>query len=417
MCLYVHQKEEGECTVDIKEENQNQEAGKHIPRVSSALVKAKPDAYKPKLISIGPYHMEDPDLEKQVKQEFQKSLFKNNGFKEQSTKRLTELKDKARSWYATDDETLKMKDEEFVNMLLLDACFILEFLDKYSKNEGLLQDLIVLVRKCIATRVPKLTPSNVKAARDYKPLPKHLVEVVHNLCIPRKAICGRYRECNDYGGIIEKMNSAAVLEEEGVGFKKIGKVYERYFEEKEGVKTFNATDRTTLFDLDFSNLVLRIPSFKIDNHTETFLANMIAYEQQSTEAAVWFSDYVSIMNQLIKSTEDVNMLCRRGIIVNCVDSNEMVNQMFSNLCQNVKTYNTFSGLITKINLHHDNAWSMWCGKLKQDLVYSPWKPISAVVGGLIVAVGSLSGHSQASDMSRVVAAEIDSLGITEQIHN
>nr|GLL43785.1 putative UPF0481 protein At3g02645 isoform X3 [Ipomoea trifida] len=311
--------------------------------------------------------MEDPGLEKRVKQDFQKSLFvKIDLFKEYSTKRLIELIDKARSCYANDD-TLHMNDEDFVNMLLLDGCFILEFLEKYSKNEvaddgfmkvegnvvqtlidmtllenqipffvlfelfklkhqlilrpcrnnnnnkdnaGLLQDLIVLVRKCIATRVPKLTPSNVKAARDYKPLPKHLVEVVHNLCIPRKAICGRYRECNDYGGIIEKMNSAAVLEEEGVGFKKIGKVYERYFEEKEGVKTFNATDRTTLFDLDFSNWVLRIPSFKIDNHTETFLANMIAYEQHSTEAAVWFSDYVSIMNQLIKSTEDVNMLCR-----------------------------------------------------------------------------------------------------------
>nr|GLL43786.1 putative UPF0481 protein At3g02645 isoform X3 [Ipomoea trifida] len=312
----MHQKKEGDCSVHIPEENQNQEpaGGKYIFRVNAALTKSNPDAYKPKLISIGPYHMQDPELNKDnVKQNFKNSLCqKIDKFEDNSKAILYDMLKDTRSCY--NDDIPDMKDEEFVDMLLLDGCFILEFMEKYSnkvaddgcertkvqtlidmtllenqipffvlfelfklkhnnanKDDGVLvQDLMVLVRKCIATQVPNARMPNA--------------------------------ECNDYGGIIEKMNSAAVLAKEGVGFKKIGKVYERYFEMEDGVKTFNATDSTTLFDLYFSNWVLKIPSFKIDGHTETLLRNMIAYEQQSTDAApVWFSDYVSFMDKLIKS--------------------------------------------------------------------------------------------------------------------
>ncbi|XP_019181008.1 PREDICTED: putative UPF0481 protein At3g02645 isoform X2 [Ipomoea nil] len=525
------QTKKGDCSVDITEENlnlnlkqkQNQEpagkyisivrnanqkqkqnqvaAGKYISRVSSALVKTNSDAYKPKLISIGPYHMEDPGLENGVKQGFQKSLFeKIDGFKEHSTKRLMELKDKARSWYAED--TQHMNDAQFVDMLLLDGCFILEFLEKYYEDEVtddfmkvkgnlvptlidmilfenqipffvlfelfklkhhhlhprndnekedndavLLQKLIVLVRKCIGTQVPKLPPGNV-AAHKYKPvrngLPKHLVEVVHDLCIPRNPKCGRLRDGDDSGGIIEQINTATELEKDGVGFKKIGKVYEKYFEkeeasakncnpksgrlrnnddsggiieqintatdqlEEDGVgfkkigkvyekyfgkkearaKNFNAKDCTTMFDIDFSNGILKIPSFRIDDDTERLLRNMIAYEQHSTDTPVWFSDFASFMDQLIDSTEDVNLLRRRGIIVNCMAKNEMITDIFKDLCQDVITYNTFSGVIRKINLHGENAWNVLLGKLKHDLSYSPWKLISAVVGGLVASIST-----------------------------
>ncbi|XP_031096750.1 UPF0481 protein At3g47200-like isoform X2 [Ipomoea triloba] len=367
-----------------------------------------------------------------VKQKFKESLFgKINKFEEHSTQKLKKLLDKARSCYT--DDTQKMNDDDFVEMLLLDGCFILEFLEKYSekevteefmkvkgnlvqtlidmtllenqipffvlfelfklkrnnenKDDVLLQDLIVLVKRCIGTQVPKLTPRNIED-HDYKPdtLPKHLVEVVHNLCIPRNPKCGRHSCRNDSWGITEQINTATELEADGVEFKKVGKVYERYFGEKEGAKHFNSKDNTTMFDLEFINGTLKIPSFKIDDGTETLLRNMIAYEQHSTEASVWFSDFASFMDQLIEDTKDVNLLRRRGIIVNCMAQDKMVAEMFENLCQDVINYNTFSGVIRKVNLHVDKAWNVWFGKLRHDLSYSPWKLISAVAGGLVVTV-------------------------------
>nr|GMD76634.1 UPF0481 protein At3g47200-like [Ipomoea batatas]GMD77418.1 UPF0481 protein At3g47200-like [Ipomoea batatas] len=451
----MHQKKEGEFVVDIPKEKQKQEPRKYyISKVNKALTKPNENAYKPKLISIGPYHMQDPELNKDnVKQSFKESFCENIDKFEDSSRAIlnAKLKD-SRSCY--NDDIPPMGDKEFVDMLLLDGCFILEFMEKYSVLEfmekysenkvaddgfmkvkgnlvqtlidmtllenqipffvlfelyklkhhllglqpssdnenagkddaGLLQDLIVLVRKCIGTQVPKLPPSNVKAAHDYKPLPKHLVEVVHNLCIPRNPKCGRHSCRNDSWGITEQINTATELEADGVEFKKVGKVYERYFGEKEGAKYFNSKDNTTMFDLEFSNGTLRIPSFKIDDGTETLLRNMIAYEQHSTEASVWFSDFASFMDQLIEDTPDVNLLRRRGIIVNCMAQDKMVADMFKNLCQDVINYNTFSGVIRKVNLHVDKAWNVWFGKLRHDLSYSPWKLISAVAGGLVVTV-------------------------------
>ncbi|XP_031096742.1 UPF0481 protein At3g47200-like isoform X2 [Ipomoea triloba] len=441
-------KKEGDCIVDITEEKQKQEpGGKCISRVNSALTKTNEDAYKPKLISIGPYHMKDPGLENGVKQDFQKSVFKTiDGFKEDSTKRLTELKDKARSWYAED--TQHMNDAEFVDMLLLDGCFVLEFLEKLDKGEDdvfmkvsgkvyqtstdmllfenrlpffvlfelyklkkcgctssgsdhrpendnenddnaalLLQDLIVLVKKSFGTQVPKLTPRNV-VAHEYKApdvLPKHLIQVVHSLCIPRNAKCPS-NVC-DSGGMIEQINTATELQDNGIGFMKIGNVYEGYFDDKEG-PNFNANDGTTMFDLDFNNGILKIPSFMIQDNTETFLRNMIAYEQHSRDAPMCFTDFACFMDELIESTTDVNLLRRRGIIINWLATDDMVTKMFYNLCQDVIAYNTYSELIKKVNRHGNKAWNIWYGKLRHDLFYSPWKLISTVVGGLVVTLGT-----------------------------
>ncbi|XP_019181011.1 PREDICTED: putative UPF0481 protein At3g02645 isoform X5 [Ipomoea nil] len=491
-------------TIDIKEEKLNRQE-KYISKVNEALTEPKQDAYKPKRISIGPYHYNpDSNFNKvDVKKRFLESFSgKNHKFEELCRIIFDDkLVNDSRSCY--NDDFPKMDNKQFGNMLMLDACFILQFMEKYSKNEGaddefmkvkgnlvptlidmilfenqipffvlfelfklkhhhlhprndnekedndavLLQKLIVLVRKCIGTQVPKLPPGNV-AAHKYKPvrngLPKHLVEVVHDLCIPRNPKCGRLRDGDDSGGIIEQINTATELEKDGVGFKKIGKVYEKYFEkeeasakncnpksgrlrnnddsggiieqintatdqlEEDGVgfkkigkvyekyfgkkearaKNFNAKDCTTMFDIDFSNGILKIPSFRIDDDTERLLRNMIAYEQHSTDTPVWFSDFASFMDQLIDSTEDVNLLRRRGIIVNCMAKNEMITDIFKDLCQDVITYNTFSGVIRKINLHGENAWNVLLGKLKHDLSYSPWKLISAVVGGLVASIST-----------------------------
>ncbi|XP_059291418.1 UPF0481 protein At3g47200-like [Lycium ferocissimum] len=104
-----------------------------IFKVSVKLRESNPDAYKPKLISIGPYHRHNPDLrsiEKYKLMYLQRFLRRKEGIDVESCIReLEELKDEARKCY-DDIEDLDSDSStgQFLQMLLLDGCFVVEFI-------------------------------------------------------------------------------------------------------------------------------------------------------------------------------------------------------------------------------------------------------------------------------------------------
>uniref|UniRef100_M1B7B8 Uncharacterized protein n=1 Tax=Solanum tuberosum TaxID=4113 RepID=M1B7B8_SOLTU len=95
------------------------------------------------------------------------------------------------------------------------------------------------------------------------------------------------------------MPNATELSEAGVSFVKVGYCY----------KENNGGDTTILFDITFENGLMKIPYFEVFGYTKTFLRNLIAYEQQSSDVLpTYFSDYVTFMDHLINSEKDVNLL-------------------------------------------------------------------------------------------------------------
>ncbi|XP_016503202.1 UPF0481 protein At3g47200 isoform X1 [Nicotiana tabacum] len=106
-----------------------------IFKVNVALRESNPDAYTPKLIPIGPYHNKNPELgsmEKYKMLYLQQFLQRKEGLDMESCiRKLEELKDEALKCYEdidykdfdTDDSTGK-----FVEMLLVDGCFVVEYI-------------------------------------------------------------------------------------------------------------------------------------------------------------------------------------------------------------------------------------------------------------------------------------------------
>ncbi|XLU22183.1 hypothetical protein S245_058249 [Arachis hypogaea] len=94
--------------------------------------KFKEDAYTPEIVSIGPFHHGD---EKLLKMEDHKRLYCKQFIERSETNKLEsfvncvqELEPKIRACYSDD---IKLSKEEHVMVILVDCCFILEFLLRY----------------------------------------------------------------------------------------------------------------------------------------------------------------------------------------------------------------------------------------------------------------------------------------------
>uniref|UniRef100_A0A5B6ZXR1 Uncharacterized protein n=1 Tax=Davidia involucrata TaxID=16924 RepID=A0A5B6ZXR1_DAVIN len=104
-----------------------------IFRVHDELRNVKKKAYTPMLVSIGPYHHGNPKLRamEEHKLRYLRSLLERNN--EENAERYLQLMetivDRARGFYA---DPISLKRDKFVEMMLLDACFTIEFLRKFE---------------------------------------------------------------------------------------------------------------------------------------------------------------------------------------------------------------------------------------------------------------------------------------------
>nr|GMD16575.1 UPF0481 protein At3g47200-like [Ipomoea batatas] len=339
--------------------------------------------YKPSLVSIGPKYSKEVDQvkDKEYKNTYMKSFLERavgqsvEEYREYLKNLDMKLLDKAQNYYKENGITYPKNDEEMVDMLLLDGCFVVEFVLKckeggngdprrsvegkkargdmllfenqlpfdvlsaiYKKmiagNTEEVPSFIRLVKFAFASLVPKFTINNFHD--DNKPQqPMDLLHVVYNLCLPRNAqtLISQATKGNEENVWLKlnHMNSATELKEVGVGFYKTDKVYHMP-KKYENIPSPEYHGAISLFDITFHNGTMTIPCFKVDNFTELFFRNMIALEQRcDTLNPKYFTDYARLMDHLLDTNRDVSLLRKNGIIQNLLDEDRKVAYIFNNL--------------------------------------------------------------------------------------
>ncbi|WOL06404.1 UPF0481 protein [Canna indica] len=106
-----------------------------IFRVPEIIRGADPDAYEPNIVSLGPYHRGKPRLQAVDKHKWhylEHFLSRNRYMRlEDYLDHIKSMEDRARSAYA---EELEMDSSEFIKMMLLDGCFVVEFLIRVNNR-------------------------------------------------------------------------------------------------------------------------------------------------------------------------------------------------------------------------------------------------------------------------------------------
>ncbi|KAM3281347.1 hypothetical protein P3S67_028368 [Capsicum chacoense] len=406
-----------------------------IFKVNEGLRESNPGAYTPKMLSIGPYRRKNPILRPMEKYKvtyLQRFLKRQEGLDlESCINELEELKEEALKCY-DDKEDLK-KDmshtDQFLQMLLLDGCFVVEFIRELHKvypqeeeniidtsvgyiYDQLTRDLMLLENQlpffvlnklhhmtkrddelqfaimakcCFAINLPKTTPAallevhnNANAGKI-----KHLLHLIHMswqgnpntdptyssrilCCNPLQIIRSKEKK-NDKGNKINKViiPNATELSEAGLSFKSFGKNYRSLDKDDIG--------DTSLFDIKYENGLLKIPCLRLFDSTE------------------YFSDYATFMDQLIESDKDVNLLRQKGIIINGLGEDKEVTRFFNKIGKGVSTSAGFYDKqgYRKIIEHCERPWNRTKANLIHNYFSSPWvgaSTLAAIVLLILTAI-------------------------------
>ncbi|KAF5933232.1 hypothetical protein HYC85_029403 [Camellia sinensis] len=291
----------------------------------------------------------------------QQFLERRNGTSvENYTVAMRDSEKEARNFYA---DPIRLDLNEFVEMMLLDSCFIIQLFHKFvnmelRKDDPIFQlahikssirgDLMLFENQLPFFVLMKLfnMPQNFaaslnnfvhmsraffKAAKlcvlsvppvgDLEKLDiKHLLGLLHYCC------CYKFHSMVSQNVPIKEkfLKSATELREAGIKFKK----------DEEG---------------------------KVDDNTESFLRNLIAYENYlpaHDTSRNYFTAYMNFMDFLVNSSEDVEILSHHGIIHNLLGDNAVVSTMLSKLGNNIVIpFFGYPEVYNNVNKHCKESWN------------------------------------------------------------
>jgi hypothetical protein len=375
-----------------------------IYRVPHDIREFNEKAYTPKYISIGPLHFlaNETLIDKQLlKMKFFKIFVEKAEVSvEELVRAVSDNEVDIRGCYAG---TSKLDNHNYQKMIVLDASFIIVlFLISFMPAEWeyrseatilksqLMDDLLLLENQLPFFIIRTLYnfafssrpdyPSFIQLTFDFfrpyntqhmRPNPNfkimHFVDLIRTCFLPNNL---PLKLCDIS---VIHLYTASQLHEAGVKFK--------------------VSSSECLFDLKFRYEygVLEIPRLQVNNSTECFFRNMMALEQFYFRWENYVSDYIRILDFLIDTAEDVDLLVQSKILTNNLGDSNAVATMINNLNKGILHLNMnvdYLCLCRSLNEFKENPRHNWKVVLRRDYFGNPWRTM-ATVGAIILLVLTL----------------------------
>ncbi|RZC50321.1 hypothetical protein C5167_018744 [Papaver somniferum] len=373
-----------------------------IFKLPSSLKMGNVKAYEPQVVSIGPYHNGKPHL---IKMEIHKKralvhFIKRSGVPlETYINELMKVVDELKSSYAQLDKEWIDDDKKFIELMIVDGCFLLEFLavgtkvsiDDYARSDPMFSfhgktvnyDSAIKDLLTVENQLPYLVLTTLlsvaRPQEDAHETISHMM-LCHNEG-PRRHILDRYAE---------RVLEAPDLE---IGMKlptgfSASELYYQF-----GIR-FKKVSGYRSIRFDYKQAVLLLPPIMIhDDHQNPFL-NMRAFE-------VWvskdlkFHSFIYLIKTLVKSVKDVKLLRYQGIIVGPLDETAVLKsiQVFT---KDIGMFNVDSEPIVALQDMNEYCnqgtvmvWRMcriWITNLYENYFSNPWTIISLVAAAILMAL-------------------------------
>ncbi|KAI3897548.1 hypothetical protein MKW92_004914, partial [Papaver armeniacum] len=158
-------------------------------------------------------------------------------------------------------------------------------------------------------------------------------------------------------------------------------------------KRFSVVDHHNILDIKFnSDGTFEIPPLIIDDFTERGLRNLVASEQFS-KCSTHITSYSILMDRLINSAEDVNLLRNQGILTTQLGSDEQVADMFNQRCacaHFIRFSFNYYQLSNQVNKYYKKRQHRWKATLKREYFNNPWSIISFIAAVLLILLTIIS---------------------------
>ncbi|XP_028760093.1 UPF0481 protein At3g47200-like [Neltuma alba] len=378
-----------------------------ISKVPVHLRERNEKAFTPREISIGPLHHNNESLKHMEEHKLRlpkNFLSRANVSLHDCVQLLKEKELYLRNCYA---DPIEFDSDKFIEIILVDSTFILELFFRNFSDNDLLQDqydhsfggqwkLIRFIKTdmlLLENQVPfsiiedllSLTKSDIIPIKTGVRRPaimlthqffkrklnlrdmdssdieekvgeleiQHFVDFARICCVPPVLPCKNKLKC-------VTTPRATKLREAGVRFK--------------------VKNSGTPFDIKFKDGVLEISRLRIKDDTEILLRNLIAYERCHL-LDNYVNDFVFILDRLVETPGDVELLMHCGIIESKLSGTQEVASLMNNLCPGATTARRrfyFSDLCEEASDYYRVPWHKWRLTLKENYFSNPWAIISVV---------------------------------------
>jgi hypothetical protein len=135
---------------------------------------------------------------------------------------------------------------------------------------------------------------------------------------------------------------------------------------------------------------LEIPELCVTDSTESFMKNLIAYEQCSQHIPRYITSYAFLMDTLINSKEHVELLETSGVLKNYLGSGEDASNLFNSLCKEVDLGDFyFSKQWAEMDAYYRLYWPSCIASLRRTYFGNPWTSISVFAALILFAFTGL----------------------------
>ncbi|XP_028783237.1 putative UPF0481 protein At3g02645 [Neltuma alba] len=390
-----------------------------IYRAPNDIRKLNEDSFTPKVVSIGPFHYGHPRLQNMEKYKlvYLKQLCQRISCTIEGLDRLIslveEIEPSVRLHYS---EPIELSNPELVKVILVDSCFLFELFLRsyYSEWDGIIKlkpwqatavriDLLLLENQLPFHDLDKLfrrvfpfsgtdncgNPSFLHLTFNYFAYynkveldPQdisisHFTDLIRTFHLPSLSI-----QPESSPNPVTHLQSATELAEAGVTFRK-------------------SKSRSSLLDFKFSGRILEIPELTVDDGTETLLRNLVALEQCHYPSHSYITDYVAIMDFLINTSKDVDLLVQEAVIVNLLGEPKSAARLFNSLWKNVTRVNFnphYSDICKDLNAFCKSPWNNMKATLNRDYCNTPWRSAASIAGILLLLLSLIQAVSSISQM-------------------
>lgn len=375
-----------------------------ICKVPSKLRSTNGDAYDPQIISIGPLHYGTDNVlvMEEHKMQYTKYFLARTPNEDQTLddcgKLIRSSDRKVRAYYA---RPIDCSEDQLAKMLLFDGSFILELFLRSSRVDEireydpifdipwmlpvLLRDLALLenqipflVLEILFTYIARHTAKSLPITlwdlalgffRPFlntdvgKPINRgrdisHFLDLIHRSYLPSSP--------ESDNGSLTLISCATELGGAGIEFQK--------------------STSKHLLDLKFENGVFKIPELVVYDSTDSLLRNLIAFEQCVQFQKPFVTSYAVLMDRLVNTTRDVELLERKKIIQNNLGAYEDISNLLNRICKEVVVEEFYFAKLSKeVNAYYDQTWHQHRASLKRNYFKNPWTIISVIAASVLLS--------------------------------
>ncbi|PON95325.1 hypothetical protein TorRG33x02_088470 [Trema orientale] len=377
-------------------------------------------AYTPNAFSFGPFHHDNEQLKptKRIKQKYLLGLISrlskpdpidpnpthiilpDSKLVTDFTKAISDVQEEALEYYAG---PIGMEADKFIEMLVLDGCFIIElfrkksYLDLIEKTDPvftmscllqfLYHDLILLENQVPWLVLETLFHLTKTTSIDTKPLVELAIDFFGNIfsTIPTPLVSTTPNHGSKH--ILDLLSNSLVSNS--------SVTIERSFPwevpmpsatrlRDSGIKFEVNNLSQSILDIRFHSKagVMKIPTLLIQETAETVFRNLISLEQCCPNYEPIVTSYAVLLDNLIDTNRDIQILCKTRAIVNWLnidDATRFFNRLYIDTYVKVNYYHQ---LTTEVNKFCGSRWHKYRRVLKRDYFKHPWALISFIAASI-----------------------------------